>query len=169
MKQMNLPEAVQATCHALPFSKLDEEEEFKSVDCESKEKDKFSDKKEARLGRIRQCKEMLKEGQFDGLVIASVCKPDEIVMKLKDYLGGSRPIIIYAPFKEMLIPLYITMRATAEFINTQLTESFMREYQAPTGMGTHPNMQTSGSGGFILSTIKVLPHPEGGRKRAKKG
>lgn len=37
----------------------------------------------------------------------------------------------------------------------ELQESWLREYQVLPGR-THPTMQTSGSGGYILSGIKVL-------------
>ena len=67
-----------------------------------------------------------------------------------------------------------------EFINIQLTESFLREYQVNypvcfsfihvlqiplQGMaGTHPHMMTSASGGFLLSATRVLDTIEVGFK-----
>jgi tRNA (adenine-N(1)-)-methyltransferase non-catalytic subunit len=43
-----------------------------------------------------------------------------------------------------------------DFCNTQLTESWLREYQVPVfSSGTHPNMMTSGSGGFLFTATKT--------------
>ncbi|KAJ1556954.1 Mitotic exit network component, partial [Cladochytrium tenue] len=76
-----------------------------------------------------------------------------------------------------LIPAFLMMRSSREFINAHLIENMMREYQAPDiAAGMHPLMTTSGSGGFILTALRVLPLPpaeaaavEAGDKRSKRG
>jgi tRNA (adenine-N(1)-)-methyltransferase non-catalytic subunit len=51
---------------------------------------------------------------------------------------------------------YNHVRLDKDFCNTQLTESWMREYQVPIlASGTHPTMMTSGSGGFLFTATKV--------------
>ncbi|KAJ3105508.1 tRNA (adenine(58)-N(1))-methyltransferase non-catalytic subunit TRM6 [Phlyctochytrium planicorne] len=55
---------------------------------------------------------------------------------------------------------YLSLPSTSGFINTQLTESWLREYQVGVNAsGTHPRMQMPGGGGFILSTLYVEPKP----------
>ena len=57
----------------------------------------------------------------------------------------------------MLLKSFEHMRSSQDFVYVQLTESWMREYQIPINLlGTHPTMSTSGSGGFLLSAIKVF-------------
>jgi tRNA (adenine-N(1)-)-methyltransferase non-catalytic subunit len=56
----------------------------------------------------------------------------------------------------MLLEAYNYVRLDKNYCNTQLTESWMREFQVPVfASGTHPSMMTSGSGGFLFTATKV--------------
>ena len=84
-----------------------------------------------------------------------------ILQKLEAFLPGSRPVVFYSPYKEQLHELCSYMRYSDRFINVQLTESWLREYQVASAKGgSHPLMNMSGSGGFLLSATTVLPSDE---------
>lgn len=95
---------------------------------------------------------------FFSLLIASIYDPIEILETLTTKLSTSRPIVIYSRFKESLHAAFTYLRASPHYVNIQISESWLREYQVPTGKGgMHPQMMTSGSGGFLLTATTVVP------------
>ncbi|KAI9471188.1 tRNA (adenine(58)-N(1))-methyltransferase non-catalytic subunit trm6 [Coemansia sp. RSA 989] len=106
--------------------------------------------------RLARSIETFNGGEFDALVISTNYNPASVISKLEPYLGGSRMLVVYDPCKEPLLGAYAMLRQSAAFINVQLTESWLREYQVLPNR-THPLMTTSGSGGFILSAIHLAP------------
>lgn len=50
------------------------------------------------------------------------------------------------------------MKISDKYLNVQLTESWLRRYQVLPGR-THPQMTTTGGGGYILSATRVLDNP----------
>ncbi|KAJ2585289.1 tRNA (adenine(58)-N(1))-methyltransferase non-catalytic subunit TRM6, partial [Coemansia sp. RSA 1722] len=60
----------------------------------------------------------------------------------------SRMLVVYDQSKEALVELFAWLRESPSFINVQLTESWLREYQVLPSR-THPLMNTSGGGGFL--------------------
>lgn len=55
----------------------------------------------------------------------------------------------------MCVVLLQVLQASKEAVMCQLTESWFREYQVLPSR-THPTMSMSGTGGYILSGIKVV-------------
>jgi tRNA (adenine-N(1)-)-methyltransferase non-catalytic subunit len=109
------------------------------------------------------------------LLIASIYDPIELLEALTPKLGTSRPIVIYSRFKESLHAAFTHLRTDPHYVNSQITESWLREYQVPTGKGgMHPQMMTSGSGGYLLTATTVVPESAdlvvstGGRKKASR-
>ncbi|KAJ3093090.1 tRNA (adenine(58)-N(1))-methyltransferase non-catalytic subunit trm6 [Quaeritorhiza haematococci] len=99
--------------------------------------------------------------KYDGLVLASGFQPAHLISTLSPLLAGSRPVVAYHPSKEVLLDAYVYMRKSPEFVNMQLTESWLREYQVPVNApGTRPLMLTSATGGFLLSGIRVFDEEE---------
>ncbi|KAI9262071.1 hypothetical protein BY458DRAFT_439247, partial [Sporodiniella umbellata] len=96
--------------------------------------------------------------QFDSLVISSSCTPESVISELMKYVSGSRPVVVYSFSKELLLQAAYWMRRSHEFINADITESFLRQYQVLPGR-MHPNMNTSAGGGFLLSAIRVIDSP----------
>jgi tRNA (adenine-N(1)-)-methyltransferase non-catalytic subunit len=119
--------------------------------------DQFAiDRKTIRMKKLKMEDETVKKGDFDCLIIGSKFEPLEIIKKLNPLLMSSAQIVCYAPRKEMLLKAYNHIRLDPGFVNSQLTESFMREYQVPVhASGTHPEMMTSGTGGFLFHATKV--------------
>ncbi|KAI8850652.1 Gcd10p family-domain-containing protein [Chytridium lagenaria] len=106
--------------------------------------------------KTQEALETLRTTKLDGLLVASQYNPQEVIELLSPYLEYSRPIVIYSVYKESLIPSFLYLRATSGFINTQMSESWIREYQiSSNASGSHPLMQMSGGGGYLLSTLYV--------------
>ncbi|KAJ3349180.1 tRNA (adenine(58)-N(1))-methyltransferase non-catalytic subunit trm6 [Kappamyces sp. JEL0680] len=90
------------------------------------------------------------------LIVCSTYNNKEILERLAPFLTPSAKVVIYSPRKELLLPSYEHARSCKTFINTQLSESWMREYQVPVhASGTHPLMMTSGSGGFVFTCTYI--------------
>ncbi|CAG8433899.1 12132_t:CDS:10 [Ambispora gerdemannii] len=83
-------------------------------------------RRKAAHDKLKETKQLLLNGEFDGLIIASQYQPESILETLVQYVAGSRPIVIYHINKEVLPGR------------------------------THPEMSTTGGGGYILSTIRII-------------
>jgi tRNA (adenine-N(1)-)-methyltransferase non-catalytic subunit len=120
-------------------------------------------------------RQLLHEGDFDGLIISSALQPESVLKVLMKYMCGSRPAVIYSFNKEVLLQAAYWMRRTTEFLNAELTESSLREYQVLPGR-MHPNMMMSAGGGYLLTGLRVIDCPfdpslarrDGGERRFKK-
>ena len=111
----------------------------------------------AKYKRMQRCIDLFQQHKYDALVlILDDIEPCSVAMELARGLNYSRPVVIYSQFRESLMRCYVEMMDSAQFVNVQLTESFLREYQTLPGR-THPTMRTFTSNGYILSAIKVLP------------
>ena len=54
-----------------------------------------------------------------------------------------------------LIEVQARLRAHPSFVNVSVTESWLRRYQVLPAR-THPEMNTSASGGYILHAVRIL-------------
>nr|CAH0106748.1 unnamed protein product [Daphnia galeata] len=96
----------------------------------------------------------LEFGSLDGLVI--ICRrPTTIAIELARLLAPSGNFAIFSPYSEPLSETYIQFRECNMAVNLQLTESWFRTHQV-LPLRTHPEVTMSGSGGYILSGIKVV-------------
>ncbi|KAJ2788115.1 tRNA (adenine(58)-N(1))-methyltransferase non-catalytic subunit trm6 [Coemansia interrupta] len=96
----------------------------------------------------------VRQGNFDALVVSTKYAARKVVIRLLPYLGLSRMVVVYDQCREPLTEVYAWMRDSHAFVNVQLTEGWLREYQVLPSR-THPTMSTSGGGGFLLSAIYV--------------
>ncbi|KAH9923664.1 Gcd10p-domain-containing protein [Fomitopsis serialis] len=136
-----------------------------------------SDAQKARLNKrkvvneaLAQTREELFAGEFDGLVVASEYDPFSILQQLSPYLAGSANIIVHSPYiqaicnkftdrwHQVVTDLQNQLRDLPQFLGAAVTEMWLRRYQVLPGR-THPLMNMSGSGGFILHTIKMYIYP----------
>jgi len=99
-------------------------------------------------------REELFVGEFDALIVASDYEPFSIFERLVPYLAGSASIVVQSPYVQILSELHTKLRALPGYLCPSVTEVWLRRYQVLPGR-THPTMNTSGSGGFILHAIKV--------------
>ncbi|KAJ7786619.1 Gcd10p family-domain-containing protein [Mycena metata] len=111
-------------------------------------------KRKAALDLLNTTREELFAGEFDALIVASDYEPFSILEKLVPYLAGSASIVVQSPYAQILSDLHAKLRALPEYLGPSLTEVWLRRYQVLPGR-THPTMNTSGTGGFILHAIKV--------------
>jgi tRNA (adenine-N(1)-)-methyltransferase non-catalytic subunit len=109
-------------------------------------------------GKKVKSRQLLHEGDFDGLIISSALQPETVLKELMKYVCGSRPVVIYSFNKEVLLHAAYWMRRSNDFLNSELTESSLREYQVLPGR-MHPNMNMSCGGGYLLSALRVIDCP----------
>ncbi|KIP11118.1 hypothetical protein PHLGIDRAFT_64283 [Phlebiopsis gigantea 11061_1 CR5-6] len=124
-----------------------------------------SEGQKTRLGKRKVASDVLMHnrdelfaGEFDGLIVASQYDPWSILEKLYPYLGGSASIVVYSPQVQILSDLHTKLKDHTGYLGPSLSEGFLRRYQILPGR-THPTMNTSGTGGFILQAIKVYATP----------
>ncbi|KAJ1919171.1 tRNA (adenine(58)-N(1))-methyltransferase non-catalytic subunit trm6 [Mycoemilia scoparia] len=97
---------------------------------------------------------ILNNTAFDSLIISTKYNPASVIKILEKHLGDSRMLVVHSPHKEALLEAFEYLRSSATFLNVNLSESWLREYQVLPGR-THPLMSMSSEGGFILTAIKV--------------
>ena len=100
-----------------------------------------------------EARDMLRARKCDSLVIA-VKKYDsaETLLALLHHLSPSCPFVVYSEFMEPLTAAFKAVQPHA--INLRLSDTWAREYQVLPGR-THPKMDMSQSGGFLLTGIKL--------------
>ncbi|XP_049949213.1 tRNA (adenine(58)-N(1))-methyltransferase non-catalytic subunit TRM6 [Schistocerca serialis cubense] len=101
--------------------------------------------------------DLLSPQNVDGLVVVGREDPADIVLQLLPYLAPSRNFAVYSWCREPLVELYIKLKKDGGVINAHLTETFFRTHQVLPNR-THPDIQMSGSGGYILLGTVVLQH-----------
>ncbi|KAL5557898.1 hypothetical protein UlMin_034109 [Ulmus minor] len=96
-----------------------------------------------------------KENGFSSLIIAA---PDvdtwSLVKDLMPLLSNSAPFAIYHQYLQPLATCMHNLQLGKMAIGLQITEPWLREYQVLPSR-THPCMQMSAFGGYILSGIKI--------------
>ncbi|KAL0314592.1 UNVERIFIED_CONTAM: tRNA (adenine(58)-N(1))-methyltransferase non-catalytic subunit TRM6 [Sesamum angustifolium] len=96
-----------------------------------------------------------KENGFSSLIIAA---PDldvwGIAKELVPLLSYSAPFVIYHQYLQPLASCMHNLQIEKMAIGLQLSEPWLREYQVLPSR-THPHMQMSSSGGYLLSGIRI--------------
>ncbi|EED85188.1 eukaryotic translation initiation factor 3G, partial [Postia placenta Mad-698-R] len=129
-----------------------------------------SNKRKVVAESLSQTREELFAGEFDGLIIASEYDPFSILQSLSPYLAGSASIVVHSPYVQVFSLLFHDFSTLTTCPDCgRFTESATRVASIPwayrhgsvvTALSvlpgrTHPLMNMSGSGGFILHTTKV--------------
>ncbi|XP_065901046.1 tRNA (adenine(58)-N(1))-methyltransferase non-catalytic subunit TRM6-like isoform X2 [Dysidea avara] len=97
----------------------------------------------------------LREGGFDGLVIATPHHPMPITMATVTLLAPSRPFAIYHQFVEPLVTTYQSLKESGLVFNLQLSDTMLRYYQVMSAR-THPIVQMSGTSGYLLTGTTIV-------------
>lgn len=96
-----------------------------------------------------------KEKGFTSLIVAAPeMEVGSIVQKLLPLLSYSAPFAVYHQYLQPLAACMHKLQASKLAISLQISEPWLREYQVLPSR-THPNMQMSGFGGYILSGIRI--------------
>lgn len=100
-----------------------------------------------------EARKWLWDRKCDSIVIA-VKRYDsaEMLLSLLHHLSPSCPFVVYCEFMEPLVAAFRAVQPHA--INLRLSDTWAREYQVLPGR-THPKMDMSQSGGFLLTGIKL--------------
>lgn len=112
-----------------------------------------------RMKKVKQLNEsldMVEHGAFDGLVYVSTLNPVGFVPKIVNKIAGSRSIVVYSQYKEILIGLSHIFLRDKHILLPNIYESRVRHFQTIPGR-LHPTMTSVGGGGYFLSGIKVIP------------
>mmetsp|Transcript_1718 Transcript_1718/g.2267 ORF Transcript_1718/g.2267 Transcript_1718/m.2267 type:complete len:513 (+) Transcript_1718:132-1670(+) len=97
-----------------------------------------------------------KEKKCDSLILACSYDPTATLLSLLPYLETSCPFVVFYEYMEPLIECFREIQKQGLAINLRLTDTWMREYQILPNR-THPNMNMSQNGGFILTGVKLCP------------
>ena len=101
-------------------------------------------------------KQFLTSRKSDSLVIVARYDPTETLMAMLPFLAPSCSFVVFCEFIEPLTRCFLELQRRSLAINLRLTETWAREYQILPGR-THPNMNMSQSGGYILTGVKLCP------------
>ncbi|CAJ1969096.1 unnamed protein product [Cylindrotheca closterium] len=107
-------------------------------------------------GTPGEAKEMLNARKCDSVVIATKHDPTQSLIELLPYLAPSSPFVVFCEYIEPLAECFRELQEQRLAINLRLSDTWMREYQVLPGR-THPSMNMSQSGGFVLTGIKLCP------------
>ncbi|KAG6510100.1 hypothetical protein ZIOFF_028108 [Zingiber officinale] len=96
-----------------------------------------------------------KTNGFSGLIVAAPeAEVGTIVHKLLPLLAYSAPFAIYHQYLQPLAACMHNLQTSKLAISLQISEPWLREYQVLPSR-THPLMQMSSFGGYILSGIRI--------------
>jgi len=91
----------------------------------------------------------------NSLIIAVRAEPPlPLLEALYPFLLSSGLFCIYSQYIQSLVSCFQTLRDTNSAVNIRLTESWLREYQV-LPMRTHPELNMSGGGGYLLTGNKL--------------
>jgi tRNA (adenine-N(1)-)-methyltransferase non-catalytic subunit len=99
---------------------------------------------------------MESEKKCDSLILACTYDPKSTLFTLLPYLETSCPFVIFCEYMEPLYECFQKLQNEKLAINLRLSDTWMREYQVLPNR-THPNMNMSQNGGFILTGVKLCP------------
>ncbi|CAH8266083.1 unnamed protein product [Arabidopsis lyrata] len=99
--------------------------------------------------------EMWRENGFSSLIIAAQDQdPWSVAKDVLPLLSYSAPFVIYHQYLQPLATCMHKLQQGKMAINLQITEPWLREYQVLPSR-SHPHMQMSSFGGYVLSGIRI--------------
>ncbi|ESQ39207.1 hypothetical protein EUTSA_v10001448mg [Eutrema salsugineum] len=99
--------------------------------------------------------EMWQENGFSSLIMAAQDQdPWSLAKDVLPLLSCSAPFAIYHQYLQPLATCMHNLQQGKMAINLQITEPWLREYQVLPSR-THPHMQMSSFGGYVLSGIRI--------------
>jgi len=129
----------------------------KKIHAENGQENGKSNEKPLRMNLREQSVEthkILKSDLFDGLIIVCKQHPSTLLTYLAKFIAPSRPFAVYSPYKEPLLDAYMTVKEAGCAINCILSETWLRYHQVLPER-THPTVNMSGGGGYLLTGIFI--------------
>lgn len=96
---------------------------------------------------------ILRDG-IDGLIIVAKEYPMNILKNLLVFVKPGRPIVIFNLTKEILMEMYVELKASSDVTNLRLTSNWLRSYQILPNR-THPDVSMNGNSGYLLCGYTV--------------
>lgn len=109
-----------------------------------------------RSTEINDALDMVINGNFDALVSVTTLNISSILPFVIPRVGGSRPVVFYSPYKEILLETQHQLMADKRVLAPSLCETKVRVYQTIQGR-LHPLMTLRGYGGYVLQGTRVFP------------
>jgi len=97
---------------------------------------------------------LIKSEPYDGLIIVCKQHPSALLTYLSKFIAPSRPFTVYSAYKEPLLEAYMAVKESGCAINCVLSETWLRYHQVLPER-THPTVNMSGGGGYILTGIFI--------------
>ncbi|KAK2163730.1 hypothetical protein NP493_1443g00013 [Ridgeia piscesae] len=111
-------------------------------------------KRQLKAKTLHDAKVILAQRDMDGLIVASRFHPTPVVLSLIDYVAPSRPLVVFCQHQEPLLDCYMKLKKRGGVVLLKLTETWLREYQVLPSR-THPQVNMSGTGGYLLTGTVV--------------
>lgn len=124
-------------------------------------------RRQKRANDINSVIDSVSRGNFDALISVSSLDMTGVLPYLIPKIGGSRPIVLYNQFKEVLLDIQHYLSNDKRVLAPSIYESRVRPYQTIPGR-LHPMMTSRGYGGYVLWGTKVIP-VEGGLTAVGRG
>ncbi|GAX79292.1 hypothetical protein CEUSTIGMA_g6733.t1 [Chlamydomonas eustigma] len=106
-------------------------------------------------GAAAPCLLKLGSAGFSSCILAAPrMNPTSLMSQVLPLLAPSAAFVLYSPWSQPLAECMHQLQTSKSAVLLQLHESWMRPHQV-LPMRTHPEMMCSGTGGYILSGIKV--------------
>ena len=118
-------------------------------------KEQFMRKRE-RANNVNEVIDLVEEGNFDGFVSMSTLYMPDVLTHVIPKIGGSRPLVIYNQYKELLAEVQQHFTNDRRIIASSIFETRARPYQTIPGR-MHPLMTMRSGGGYILWGTRVFP------------
>lgn len=109
-----------------------------------------------RASEINDALDMVLQGNFDALVAVTTLNIPSILPYVIPRIGGSRPVVFYSPYKELLLETQHELMVDKRVLAPAMFETRARIYQTIQGR-LHPLMTLRGYGGYILCGTRVFP------------
>ncbi|KAG5464425.1 hypothetical protein LSCM1_00611 [Leishmania martiniquensis] len=100
----------------------------------------------------REARQLLLENPADSLVVCDDEAPQRAVADLFPFLAYGGHLVVYSPFTEDLTGIFAALRS--DCVNIQISETWYRYHQV-LPKRTHPTVNMSTAGGYLLTAIKV--------------
>ncbi|XP_077537820.1 tRNA (adenine(58)-N(1))-methyltransferase non-catalytic subunit TRM6-like [Haemaphysalis longicornis] len=111
-------------------------------------------RKQRRMQEQERALGLLRTRSLDGLLVASKHHPTAIVLSLLEFVAPSRPFAVFCSYREPLVDCYAQLKDAGSAVFLKISESWLRSYQVLPDR-THPAINMSGGGGYVLTGIKV--------------
>lgn len=97
--------------------------------------------------------ELLREN-LDALIIVAKEHPSSIIKALLPFVKPSRPVVIFNLSREILVEIYLELKASGQVTGLRITSNWLRQYQILPNR-THPDVCMNGNSGFLLCGFTV--------------